>query len=133
MYGSLEVFRLADGLARHAAERQAVAAQNVANADTPGYRARDLPAFAELVAKTGQPMPLRRSRGGHFASAGAAATMSASPRPVEVPGGGSPNGNTVSLEAEMVRGVEIRQQHDRALAVYRSALDILRTSLGRGR
>jgi flagellar basal-body rod protein FlgB len=43
----------------------------------------------------------------------------------------SPNGNTVSLETEMVRAVEVKQQHDMALAVYRTVSDIVRTSLGR--
>ena len=41
MFEGLEIFQLAGGVARHAASRQAVVAQNIANADTPGYRARD--------------------------------------------------------------------------------------------
>jgi flagellar basal-body rod protein FlgB len=44
----------------------------------------------------------------------------------------APNGNTVSLEAEMVRMAEIRQAHDMALAVQRSVSGITRAALGRG-
>jgi len=43
----------------------------------------------------------------------------------------SPDGNTVSLANEMVRSVEVRQQHDMALTVYRNTSDIIRASLGR--
>ncbi len=35
------------------------------------------------------------------------------------------------LEREMVKSVDVRQQHDMALAVYRNTSDIIRASLGR--
>lgn len=40
----LSLLRLASDLAAHAATRQSVIAENIAHADTPGYRARDIPA-----------------------------------------------------------------------------------------
>ena len=43
----------------------------------------------------------------------------------------SPNGNSVSLEAEMVKTAEVRHEHEMSLGIYRSAMDILRTSIGR--
>ena len=42
-----------------------------------------------------------------------------------------PNGNSVSLETEMVDAVAAKRQSDRALAIYRSGLTILRASIGR--
>jgi len=42
-----------------------------------------------------------------------------------------PNGNSVSVENELLRSVDIRRQHDHSIAIYRSTLSILRTSLGR--
>ena len=42
-----------------------------------------------------------------------------------------PNGNAVSLEAEMVKGASIRQDHQMALSVYSKAIEILRLSAGR--
>ena len=48
-------------------------------------------------------------------------------------GESSPNGNNVSVEVEMARGTDAKSSHDLALAVYKSSLDILRASLGRGR
>ena len=52
-------------------------------------------------------------------------------RPVERGQAQDPNGNTVSLELEMVKAVDADRQHGRALAIYRSGLTILRASLGR--
>jgi flagellar basal body rod protein FlgB len=43
----------------------------------------------------------------------------------------SPNGNSVSLELEMLRGIEAQRAHSRAMRVYGSALGILRASIGR--
>jgi flagellar basal-body rod protein FlgB len=43
----------------------------------------------------------------------------------------APNGNSVSLEREMMRAAETRQSHDMALAVYGTARGILRAALGR--
>jgi flagellar basal-body rod protein FlgB len=126
MFDNLELMRMATGLARHAGVRQEVAARNVANADTPGYRAQDVAAFQDLyesqVADT-----MRATRASHFG----ANENTESPRFVEVAGESAPNGNTVSLETEMMRSAEIRHQHDMATTIYKTSLDILRTSLGR--
>ena len=126
MFDSLEVMRMASGLARHASARQEVAARNVANADTPGYRARDVVAFQDLY-ESDSAGAMRASRPGHLGASGA--TDGA--RLFEVPGESAPNGNTVSLETELMRSAEIRQQHDMATSIYRSSIDLLRTSLGR--
>jgi len=49
MHEKLTVFQIAGRMAAHAGRRQTVLAQNVANADTPGYRAMDLPDFASSL------------------------------------------------------------------------------------
>ena len=47
MFGQIDTMRMARDLGAHAAQRQRVIATNVANADTPGYRARDLERFSD--------------------------------------------------------------------------------------
>jgi flagellar basal-body rod protein FlgB len=42
-----------------------------------------------------------------------------------------PNGNSVDLEDQVMRGLEAARMHDRALTVYRSSLDLMRAALGR--
>lgn len=126
MFEKLELTRMAQSLAAHAGARLSLVAQNVAHADTPGYRARDLPAFADVYDSAGT--TLRATRPGHIGGAPPAAEA----RPVDAGGWADPNGNAVSLETEMIRASEVRQAHDMALAVYRNTSGILRAALGRG-
>ena len=113
---------LAASAARHAANRQAVTAQNVVNADTPGYRPFDLTPF-EHEADAFAP---RATRAGHFAGADARPW-----RTVSVDGPLDPNGNGVDLETEILRGTDAQRAHDRALTVYQNALELMRSGLGR--
>jgi flagellar basal-body rod protein FlgB len=126
VYGSLDILRMAHGLAKHASGRQDAVARNIANADTPGYRAHDLVPFSELY-ESGGPERMRATRASHL-DADTAPDRTAL---IEIAGEASPNGNTVSLEAEMMRSADVRHQHDLATSIYKSSLDILRTSLGR--
>lgn len=123
MFAQLDIFQQAGAMARHAALRQNVIAQNIANADRPGYRARDIAPFADILRDTGG---LRRTRAGHVG-----APDHPDVRRNMTGGMPSANGNAVSLETEMVNAVAVRQQHDRALAIYRSSLTLLRASIGR--
>jgi flagellar basal-body rod protein FlgB len=117
MFEKLELTRMAQSLAAHSGARMAVIAENVANADTPGYKAKDLPGA------------MRTTRHGHLG----ASSSTAMPTPEQANGREAPNGNSVSLEAEMVKSVEARQNHDMALAIYRATSDVIRASLGRNR
>lgn len=121
-----EILQMAHQLARHAGARQTVIARNVAHADTPGYRAADIAGFAETYRSSGA-LPLRATRPGHLG----AAPGTAAPQSHETDTPAAPNGNTVSLEEELLRAADTKRSHDLALAVYRSALGLLRTSLGR--
>lgn len=117
MFTQLAVSRMAHALAAHSATRQGVIATNVAHADTPGYRARDVEDFSET---------LRRMMAAPPRTAAEARLL-----PVAPGANLSPNGNTVSLETEMVKATEARHQFDLALTVTRSVGTIIRTSLGR--
>ena len=128
MFEKPEVLALASSLAAHAAERQSAIARNVANGDTPGYRAQDLPDFAATY-RAQDAGALRQTRAGHVGAPDASQTFSATDRAQQ--GTLSPNGNSVSLEAEMVKAAEVRREHDMALAIYGKSLAILRASLGR--
>jgi flagellar basal-body rod protein FlgB len=112
MFDKLELTRMAQSLATYSGARMAVIARNVANADTPGFKAKDMPAFSEVLM---------------------AASPAALPTPDVARGREAPNGNSVSLEAEMVKSVEARQSQEMALAIYRATSDVIRASLGRPR
>lgn len=130
MLEKMQIFRVAQNMASHASARQAIIAQNVANADTPGYRARDIGAFADSY-DTGLNTELRATRAGHILPGeNAASTWRVTE--TERPGAMSPNGNNVSLETELMMSAETQAEQQKALAIYRSALNVLRTSIGRG-
>ena len=126
MFNNLSVFSTARALAAHAGQRQAVISQNVANADTPGYAARDIPRFEDAVRRSGD-IPMRATRTGHFVDG---PPLGDWPK-LEPSSPTDPNGNSVSLEIEMMKSVDAIRQHDRALAIYRSALGMLRSALSR--
>jgi flagellar basal-body rod protein FlgB len=126
MLPKLELTRMAQAMAAQAGARMGVIAENMANADTPGYKTRDLPDFAATYRDS---TPLRATRAGHLGAPGRREV----PEARIVPGPGAPNGNTVSLEGEMVKAAETRQTHEMALAIYRSTSDLVRSALGRGR
>ncbi|MBC7179972.1 MAG: FlgB family protein [Roseovarius sp.] len=128
MFENMEIFRMAHALARHAGARQAVVSQNMANADTPGYAARDIAAFAQVYAPDGGGQALRATRAGHMLGADARLDFAVAKDPDAV---ADPNGNSVTLETEMLRAVDVKRQHDRALAIYKSSLTVLRTAIGR--
>ncbi|MEL7255069.1 MAG: FlgB family protein [Pseudomonadota bacterium] len=132
MFEKIEVFKMAHAMARHAGSRHAVVAQNMANADTPGYKARDIADFqthlSQMTAQPGRSFDMRATRAAHLNMAQTPGTPAAFERQGAI---ADPNGNTVSLETEMVHGVNAKRQHDRALAIYQSSMTILRSAIGR--
>ncbi len=122
MFETLELTAMAQARMAHSASRMAAVAQNVAQADTPGYRPVRTPDFAQFWAARQGDGGLRQTRGGHLA---------ATPMLPGAPLGTEPNGNAVSLEDEMLAAVDARAQHEMALSIWRSTSDVLRASLGR--
>lgn len=128
MFGNLDIFKMASGMARHAVTRQEAVAKNIANADTPGYRAQDVESFSQAYEGNIHDTAMRTTRAAHIASADEDAGGF---RLIDTPDPSSPNGNTVSLETEMMKASQVRHEHDQALAVYKSSMNILRSSIGR--
>lgn len=127
MLEELSIVRLASAMARHAGARHRVVAQNVANADTPGYRALEVRGFADYVNEGFTP---RVTRGAHLAGFRGPARPEVIEDPTALT---SPNGNSVNLEGEMVKSVQAQGQHAMALTIYRKVHDLMRIGLGRPR
>lgn len=124
------ILQMAQNMATHAASRQTVIAQNIANADTPGYKARDTNSFAESYREDAALRASNRPvRSGHIElepTIGVGGISDSAAFGVE-----SPNGNTVSLEDQMVRAADVKHQHDLALGIYAKSINILRAGMGR--
>ena len=111
MFEKLEILRQAQAMASHAGARQSSIARNVANADTPGYRPTDIAPFAEAYRDASGDMGLRHTRANHFGPADSGNALGAiCARPI--PGATAPNGNGVSIEAEMMKAADVRHQHE---------------------
>lgn len=112
MMKDLSIIAQASAMARHAAERHRVIAENVANADTPQFKAKDLPEFDPALATQD--------------ASGFARIM----RPSPIQGlEASPNGNNVSVEDQMTRAVEAQAEHEAAMRIYQKSMELLRMSL----
>jgi flagellar basal-body rod protein FlgB len=125
MFEQLSIFQMASGLAEHASTRQELVARNIANADTPGYRAQDTMSFDESYNQRSSSSSLRSTRPEHALNP---SEHNLAAEGVDAAGPSSPNGNTVALETEMMKATEVRHQHDLAMSVYKSSMNILRTS-----
>jgi flagellar basal-body rod protein FlgB len=112
---------LAARAAGHAAARHAATARNIAHAETPGYRAREVAPFDP--AQTGG-LALRRTDARHLSASGTAAA----PREVRAPADAT--GNTVVLQDQVLAAVDASRDHGRAVTVYRASLDLLRAAVG---
>lgn len=127
MFDKLSIFQMAGGLAEHASTRQEVIARNIANADTPEYRAKDTTSFEKAYEDVSESTSLKKTRSGHALGS---SEQGSKIDVVDTAGPSSPNGNTVALENEMMKATEVRHQHDLAMSVYKSSMNILRTSFG---
>ncbi len=105
--------------------RQRVLAQNIANADTPGYRPRDLQPFAELLARAGG-VGLARTDARHLAP-----TREVEAKPDRLAVERTPNGNAVSLDQQALKVADTDTAHALAAGLHRRYLSLFRTALGR--
>lgn len=120
----ISLFRAAEQRLAWVDRRQQLLAQNVANADTPGYRARDVAPFAAMLAAPG----LSRTSAMHLDGSGA-------------PGGSgssvgrwserAPAGNTISVEDQLSKVADTAGVQQLVLNLHHAYQGMMRTALGR--
>lgn len=107
-------------------QRQDLLSQNVANADTPNYAARDLKPldFDQMVKGGGGGMTTTNPR--HIAMG-----VSGAGRFEEhtTPSASNPNGNAVSLEMEMIKVADTQAQFAAASNLYSKAMTLMRRAI----
>ncbi|WP_297509374.1 flagellar basal body rod protein FlgB [uncultured Caulobacter sp.] len=119
-------------------ERQRVVAQNVANADTPGYRPSDLKPFSFQASLMSQGSG-EAYRGGPVAPTSGVAMIATSNSHMgpshaatawrATTGADSEttlDGNAVSLEDQMLKMTDARMNYDAAITFYQKSLTMLR-------
>jgi flagellar basal-body rod protein FlgB len=116
------------------AQRQGVLAQNIANADTPGYRPRDLREkdFLKLVdGVAGRPSRLTVARTAESHITGkASARIGLSGEFLRDPYETSPDGNGVILEEQTAKAGRTALDHQLASNIYRKYVGMIKIALG---
>jgi flagellar basal-body rod protein FlgB len=115
--------------------RQNVLAQNVANADTPGFTARDLKPvnFEDILKNSTSPksaqsgMTVTDPRHISLTQSGSSSFTDYSAPDGEA----SPSGNSVSLEQEMIRVADTQAEYQAASNLYAKAIDMMKLAIGR--
>ena len=112
-------------------ERQAVLAENVANADTPGYASKDVKPldFAKLVAGTAHRLPLATTQTRHIVPVSAEGAFEQVTDPASER---SPNGNDVSIEDQMMKISDTNNDYALTTSLYKKQIGLLQMVLGRG-
>ncbi|CAD5379349.1 flagellar component of cell-proximal portion of basal-body rod [Pseudomonas sp. OF001] len=128
--GALRMHQLALGLR---AERQQVLANNIANADTPNFKARDFDFAAEL-ARAAQAQPaagpqaLRTTDARHL-SGRLGGLASERELLYRIPGQPSMDGNTVDMDLERGEFVDNAMRYQVSLTLMNSRIQGLKTAL----
>ena len=123
--GHIPLFSLLNNRMSWLSSRQSLLAENVSNADTPNFVARDLrPLDFEGIMRNQQlAMTPRATDVRHIAPRAAFV-------PEEAVGeGGNPSG-TVSIEQEMIKLSDNQIQYQTATNLYQKAVGMFRTALG---
>ncbi len=122
---NLSLFDLAEKRLAWVDRRQQLLAQNVANANTPGFQARDVPSFDAVLAGTQPGVAPAQTDPRHLAG-----TLPGGGRAHAIPGERAPDGNAVSLDDQLTRIADTDAAHDLATGLYKKYLTLFRTALG---
>lgn len=110
--------------------RQTVLSQNVANADTPGYKPKDLKPFtfggALQLAKA---VPLAETNAMHIQGGGASSKPALTRGEIIEE---QPDGNAVSIEDQLAKVANTATDYEMVINLYRKQIGLLKTAIGRG-
>lgn len=135
--GDIPLFSMLRGRLGYLSQREKLIAENVANADTPGFSPKDLKpfSFAAQMQAAGTAGMMKMSQPGHMQpkSAGGSGVRGA-PAFKSVKANDSEttlDGNSVVLEEEMMKMSEARMNYDAAIGFYQKSLNMLRLAAKR--
>lgn len=111
-------------------ERQRLLAENVSNADTPGFRPRDLAPldFGRQVQQASGQLQLALTSPSHLSGPSATGAFATTrPGKYDV----RPAGNAVNLEDEMMKVAANQMDHQAAISLYSRSMGLLKTAIGK--
>ncbi len=130
--GNLSLFSVFKKRMAWLSHRQEILAQNIANSDTPGYKARDIKAFKfeDLIRRENAGLSMSATEKNHLRGRPKRVRDFAETedrKPFET----SPNGNSVVLEEQMAKMNENSISHNLVSQLYKKHMGMIRMALGR--
>ncbi len=122
---------------KNLSERQRVIAQNIANSETPGFKARDVtpPNFSSLLSaqEAGKPAVVRPriTLTSGMTALGAHQIMAGNIVPDRDVSETKPDGNNVVLEDQLLKMGQIQADFATMTSLYRKQLGLLKAAIGR--
>ena len=131
-FGKLPLFALMSQRLAWLGKRQLVLAQNIANADTPGFRAQDVaqPKFKEMLHGNGPgKVAMAATQAKHMAGRpGVSKSFKiVEDRSAEI----SLSGNSVALEDQVMKVTKTAMDHQLTVNLYRKHIAMIKMALGR--
>ncbi|MDT0500522.1 flagellar basal body rod protein FlgB [Halomonas sp. PAR7] len=111
-------------------ERQKVLSSNIANVDTPGYKARDMDfasALSQAASRTGHGLSLSRTSERHLESS--ATSLGSRDLLYRVPAQPSLDGNTVDMDVERAQFADNSVHYQAALTLLNSRIQGLKKAM----
>ena len=122
---NIYLFEVASQKAQWLSARQTAIAGNVANANTPGYRAMDIQPFAAVLDSS--PIEMAVTNPAHLSPP---QSQAGALREVEVePSEGTLSGNTVNLEQQMINLGEVNRDYSMGANIRRAFHQLLLSAL----
>ena len=130
MLGDLPLISALKSRMQYHQSRQKTLAENVANADSPGYKPKDLRPFDMMLAQKandGAAAGPVRTQPGHLSGVAGGSLGSKRSSVFEA----TQSGNAVNLEDEMMRMAQNNSDFQLATSLYGKSLSYLRMALGK--
>jgi flagellar basal-body rod protein FlgB len=123
----IALFDLAEKRMDWIAQRQNVLAANIANANTPGYKGRDVQSFDQVLAGTGTIAPVQTQPGhmGGTAASGLASLVT------DAPNTKSLDGNSVALDEQLTRVADTETNQSLVTSIWKSYIGMFNVALGK--
>jgi flagellar basal-body rod protein FlgB len=130
MLSGITLFQVTGDRMSYLEQRQTVIARNIANADTPDYKAQDLAPFNPAGSSGGasSSLTLAQTNPAHLQMP---PDPAADERLVATDAayGEKPNGNTVSVEEQMVKSADVSNAFALASAAYSKSVSIMKLAI----
>ncbi|MBI1778648.1 MAG: flagellar basal body rod protein FlgB [Proteobacteria bacterium] len=128
----ITLFQLANKRMGYLSERQRVLSENVANANTPGFVPRDLKPmdFRNIMRSEMTRLQPAVTNTAHMTRAAQSGSVSEKRDRGSEIFETSPDGNSVSLEQQMMKVADTQAQYGLTANLYQKHLSMLRTAIG---